>query len=85
MDKRKLEIGDVVQINPEAYKDGMFSACFMLVTEPKTWGAMGFILCPESPEPGAAYLRVKFENMEYIGKAKWIPQNELDEVDSDDE
>jgi len=76
MIKRELKVGDVVQIDPEGHKGAMFAGCFMLVTEPLSWGAMGFISCPEDPGPGAAYLRVKFENMEYIGRAVWVPNEE---------
>jgi len=76
MIKRELKIGDVVQIDPGGHKGQMFGGCFMLVTEPLSWGAMGFICCPEDPEPGNAYLRVKFENMEYIGRAVWVPKED---------
>ena len=67
MQKVPLEIGDVVQINPE---NKMFGGCFMVVTEPKAWGAQGGIAVPG--QPGIAYLRCKFEEMEYVGRATWI-------------
>ena len=60
--------GDVVQISPEY--DQKFGGCFLLVTEPKVFGAQGFVQIPAS---GQAFYRCKFENMEYIGKAEWAP------------
>lgn len=73
MDKRDLEIGDVVQIDPET-KDCFFRGCFMVVTEPKEWGAQGAISMPESRKtlPAYAYYRATWEQMEYVGKATWI-------------
>lgn len=73
MQKRDLEIGDVVQIDPE--HDKRFGGCFMVVTEPKAWGAQGYCASPEHPG-GLFFYRCKFENMEYIGKAEWIRKEE---------
>lgn len=67
MEKAELKIGDVVQISPE--HDERFGGCFMQVTEPKSFGAQGFV---KGPESGNYYYRCKFENMELIGKAEWI-------------
>lgn len=73
MEKRDLEIGDVVQIDP-SLKDCFFRGCFMIVTEPKTFGAQGAIAMPTSRTdlPGYAYFRATFDQMEYVGKATWI-------------
>lgn len=76
MDKRELKVGDVVQIAPES--DKIFGGHFMVVTEPKPWGAQGY--CEAFPYEGKdgrcprglAYYRCKFENMEYIGHTEWI-------------
>lgn len=72
MEPRKLEVGDVVQIDP--LHDDVFGACFMQVTEPKSWGAQGFVLVlpGENKPKGQAFYRCKFENMEYVGKAAWV-------------
>lgn len=67
----KAEIGDVFQIHPD--HDKIFGGCFMLVTEPKSWGAQGYF---EIPGKGRAYYRCEYENMDYIGKAAWIPKDE---------
>jgi len=64
-----LKIGDVVQISPDY--DPMFGGCFMQVTEPKSWGAQGFVTAPAKEQPSYFY-RCKFENMELIGEAVWI-------------
>ncbi len=68
-----LQIGDVVQISPTL--EGCFKACFMMVTEPKGWGAQGFVSIPHSRDvlPGCAYFRCKWEDMEFVGKAAWVP------------
>lgn len=72
MEERTLEVGDVVQINPE--HDELFGGCFMMVTEPKSWGAQGVCLGPKANGlggVGVAYYRCKWESMEYVGKAAW--------------
>lgn len=79
MEKRELEIGDIVQINPEY--DSVFGACLMIVTEPKSFGAQGYVLIP-GKEGGQAYYRCAFENMELVGKAEWIRGDKSNESDS---
>lgn len=74
MDKRELEVGDVVQIDPK--HDTVFGGCFMVVTEPKSWGAQGY--CSSPGLDGLAYYRCKFENMEYIGKAEWVNKSDVE-------
>lgn len=72
MKPTQLEIGDVVQISPEQ-KDSFFCGCFMVVTEPKSWGAQGYVSVPgqRGTVPGAAFTRVNWDEMEYVGKAAW--------------
>jgi hypothetical protein len=82
MEKKELKIGDLVQIDPD--HDPIFGGHFMVVTEPKEWGAQGY--CPTFPikdgspmvvtYKGMAYYRCRFENMELVGKAEWIKHNE---------
>ena len=67
MEKKKCNIGDVVQIDPT--HDKTFGGCFMIVTEPQTWGAKGYI-----PVPGGAGLSnygCEWEHMKFIGLALW--------------
>ena len=74
MEKQELEIGDVVQISPEV-ENCFFGGCFMLVTEPKSWGAQGFVAMPGSrgEMPGRAFYRAKWDEMEVVGRATWVP------------
>lgn len=66
-----IEVGDVVQIDPQS--DDMFGACFMIVSEVKTWGAQGYIQVPgKGEEGGRAYYRCNFENMMFVGKSIWV-------------
>lgn len=73
MDKRELKKGDVVQIAP--IEDGFFTGAFMLVTEPKSWGAIGYVSIPgeRGTVPQRAYTRVEWNNMEYVGTATFVP------------
>jgi hypothetical protein len=75
-----LQKGDVVQLNEKAVNP-MFHYCFMTITEPKSWGAQGFVQSLGSNgEPGGrAYYRAKFEEMEYVGKAVLLPSDEIEE------
>lgn len=68
----KLYQGAVVQIDPE--HDPRFAGCFMLVTEPKSFGAMGFIQVP-GDEGGQAYYRCPSKAMALIGGAMWWPRD----------
>ena len=79
MDKaeRDLIVGDVVQIDPE--HDERFGGCFMIVTEPKSFGAQGAVLGPMANNlgnTGVAYYRCALEHMEYIGHAAWALEDE---------
>lgn len=73
MENRELKPGDVVQISP-TLENCLFKGAFMYVTEPKSFGAQGFISVPGQRDsmPGCAYFRCKFEDMEYIGHAAWV-------------
>ncbi len=85
MDKRELKAGDVVQINPAfhlAPNDGFFAACFMVVTEPKGFGAVGYFASPQGPRgtaPGLAYYRATWAEMEFIGRAEWTLGADIEE------
>lgn len=72
MEKMDLQVGDVVQIDP-GLENCIFRACLMVVTEVKSFGALGAICIPTSriEPPGFAYYRATWEQMEYVGKATW--------------
>lgn len=74
MTPQPLEAGDVVQLNPDTCANPMFAGCLMIVTEPKKWGAQGYVQAlGENGQPGGqAFYRVTWEHMEYVGKAVWI-------------
>jgi hypothetical protein len=73
MGKRELKIGDIVQINPSHEN---FGGQLLVVTEPKEWGCQGRLYLDTLIDvcrcDGRAYLRVKWENMEYVGTIEWI-------------
>lgn len=83
MEKQKLEIGDVLQIIAQEGRPE-YTGCLLVVTEPKEWGAQGYFLSPFEGMgltrfKGVAYLRVKFEEVEYVGKAPLVLQREKEE------
>jgi len=73
MKERELEIGDVVQLSPHVANPA-FMCCFMIVTDPKPWGAQGYVQDLGTRQGGGmqAYYRAKWEEMEYVGRAPWI-------------
>ena len=66
---KQLKAGDVVQLSPK-YQPDVFGGAFMVVTEPKEWGAQGY--CHTLKGAIVAYIRPKFEYMDYIGKCAWL-------------
>lgn len=70
--------GDVFQINEKHGRMGWVGA-FVLATEIKSWGVIGFVAHVETRDKqGHAYIRLKWEDVEYIGKAPLVPQDEPD-------
>lgn len=74
MDKRILDVGQLVQLNPETVSNPMFAACIMVVTEPKPWGAQGYVqaLGEDGKPGGQAYYRAKWDEMEEVGFSQWM-------------
>ena len=60
--------GDLIQIDPA--HDETFGGCFMVVTEPKVFGAQGY--CSGPGMKGLAYYRCPWDAMHKIGKAEWF-------------
>ena len=78
MQARELKIGEIMQLNPETTKNKAFSACLFVVTEPKPWGAQGFVQALGTREVGGcqAYYRATWEEMEPTGgQTEWMPEN----------
>ena len=48
----------------------------MIVAEPKSWGAQGYVQALGDREGGGgcAYYRASFEEMELVGKAEWVAE-----------
>ena len=72
-DGTELHPGDVVQISPDC-DNGPFAGCMMTVTEPKSFGAQGYVQAlGENDRPGGqAYARITWKEMELVGKAAWV-------------
>ena len=65
----RITVDSVVQIDPA--HDDRFGGAFLVVTEMKTWGVMGYVTIP-GKDGGAAYYRVAFDKVVYIGQAEWV-------------
>lgn len=67
--------GDVVQLSPTV-KNKAFAGCFMVVSEPKSFGAQGYVQAlgerMGEKSKGQAYYRANWDEMEYVGKAFWV-------------
>jgi len=74
--KQVVRVHDVVQIDPA--HDSVFGACFLVVTEVRDWGVIGYVRVPgQGDKGGDAYYRVKFEHIGWIGPAEWAhPEDE---------
>ncbi len=70
-----LKPGDVVQLDPEKVR-APFGASFMIISEWKGWGAIGFTI---TPGHGRAYYRARTDEMAYIGRAEWLS----DDIETD--
>lgn len=67
-----LSPGDVVQLSPNC-RNPMFACCMMTITEPKDFGAQGYVQAlGENSQPGGqAFYRARWDEMEYVGQAVW--------------
>jgi len=73
VNKRELNINELVQLNPDTVRNRMFAGAIMVITEPKPWGAQGYVQAlGENGEPGGqAYYRAHWDEMEFVGRAEW--------------
>ena len=68
--------GDVFQIVPEHGRNGWIGA-FVMATEIRTWGIIGFIHCLEtSDKHSQAYIRLAWDDIEFVGHAPLILEEE---------
>lgn len=74
----KAQIGDVFQINESHGRNGWIGA-FVMATEIKHWGIQGFVSHVETHDQQAkAFIRLKWEEIEYIGHAVLVPDTETE-------
>lgn len=67
--------GDVFQITERHGRKGWIGA-FVLATEIKSWGIQGFVAHIETHDKQTqAYIRLKWEEIHFIGHAELIPQS----------
>jgi len=68
MNTTPLRNGQVIQLHPEKTKNRMFAGCLMVVTEPKHWGAQGFVqMTGTYGKPGGqAYYRAGWDEIERL-------------------
>jgi hypothetical protein len=68
----KLQPGMVVQLSPNV-ANPMFACCFMIISEPKPFGAQGYVQAlGENGKMGSqAYYRANWDEMELVGQAVW--------------
>ena len=63
-----MNVGDIVQVNPEVE---VFGGCMVVVTEVKPWGIQGYV--QSAGVSGQQYIRLKTEKIEATGgKAVWV-------------
>ena len=68
--------GDVFQINEKHDRAGWIGA-FVMATKIKGWGIQGFVVHVKThDEQARAYIRLKWEELDYIGPASLISQDE---------
>lgn len=73
--KKELQVGEIVQLHPTKCINKMFAGCLLVVSEPKSFGAQGYVqaLGANGGVGGQAYYRARWEEMEETGgMAPWI-------------
>ena len=73
--EQQHEPGDVFQITP-SYSQAGWVGAFFVASEIKPWGVQGYVhMIIDVEAPGSqAYNRIKWEHLQYIGKAKLIAE-----------
>lgn len=74
-EERSYKPGDVFQIN-ETHGRGGWIGTFVLATEIRSWGIQGFVpLLKSHDEQQRAYIRLNWNEIDYIGFAKLVPED----------
>lgn len=66
----KMNRGSVIQANENA---GNWCGCLLMVDEVKEFGVQAFV---QIPIQGCAYIRLKFDQFDYVGEAPLVPAEE---------
>lgn len=78
--------GDVFQIIGAAPGREGWHGAFVMATEMKSWGIQGFVhMIDKHNESGRAYVRLKWEEIEWIGSAPLVPSDEGQEEEKEEE
>ena len=75
MSPQPITAGDVMQLSPESCGNRAFAGCMFVVTEPKAFGAQGYVqgLGTRLEQVGPAFYRARWEEMEPTGgRAVWV-------------
>ena len=71
-----MAIGEIVQLHPDRTRNRAFAGCLFVVTEPKTFGAMGYVQAlgaTRDDAGGQAYYRATWDEIEITGgHAPWV-------------
>ncbi|MBQ6123712.1 MAG: hypothetical protein IJI59_18510 [Clostridia bacterium] len=70
--QNNVKKNDVIQIN-EKFKGTGWIGCLMIVDEVKSWGVQAYL---HVPMQGDAYLRLKHEEYDVIGKAALVAKED---------
>lgn len=68
-----IKVNSVVQINEKGGEGWI--GCLVQVSEMKSWGIQGWVKIPKS---GDAYIRLSWDQIDYIGEAVLAPQDSED-------
>lgn len=71
-----LSCGDVIQISPESDVREEFKGQIAFVDEVKGWGVVAIVRTFE----GRAYIRLTWNQFEYVGVAPFLPSDMIKEV-----
>lgn len=60
------EVGTIVQITNESHA---WFPCLVVITEVKGWGVQGYVSMPTGNGIGNAFIRLKHDEIEWVGRA----------------
>ena len=66
-----VSVNDVIQVN-DNFENDQWTGCLMIVYEVKDWGVVAYLRVPMK---GNAYLRLRHNEYEVIGKAAFVSKS----------